>query len=145
MVYKKISTAKLVLLFLKRMKQSICGLNKHLEDSFSHAIKTVLQIGDVCIALRHVEGGETSGISGRSTIRPHSGTRGGLVPSTSGIQQLARPTSLIQAPRRHLSPIIRAERRPGVRSAPSHEIPSEELAMLDARRRMKGRRHKSVL
>ncbi|VBB32855.1 unnamed protein product [Acanthocheilonema viteae] len=104
-----------------------------------------LNVGDVCIALRHVESGETSGISGRGTIRPHSAARGGSVASTSGIQQFMRPTPLIQAPRRHLTSIIRAERRSGVRSAPPHEIPSEELALLDIRRRLRRRRHKSVL
>ncbi|KAK6114573.1 Ataxin-1 and HBP1 module (AXH) family protein [Brugia pahangi] len=104
-----------------------------------------LNVGDVCITLRHVEGGETSGTSVRSTIRPHSSSRGGSVPGTSGIQQFSRPASLVQATRQRLPPVIRAERRPGVRSAPSHEIPTEELALLDMRRRLKRRRHKSAL
>uniref|UniRef100_A0A0R3S5E6 AXH domain-containing protein n=1 Tax=Elaeophora elaphi TaxID=1147741 RepID=A0A0R3S5E6_9BILA len=104
-----------------------------------------LNVGDVCIALRHVEGGETSGISGRGTTRSHSGTRGGSVPSTSGIQQFSRPAPLIQALRRHPPSVIRTERRPGVRSAPSHETPTEELALLDIRRRLRRRRHKSAL
>lgn len=108
--------------------------------------RLVLQVGDVCIALRHVETGETSGTSGRSTVRSHPATRGGSVPSTSGIQQFSRPTPLIQAPTsRHLPSVIRAERRPGVRSAPSHELPFEELALIDIRRRLRRRRHKSVL
>uniref|UniRef100_A0A1I7VZM0 AXH domain-containing protein n=1 Tax=Loa loa TaxID=7209 RepID=A0A1I7VZM0_LOALO len=104
-----------------------------------------LNIGDVCIALRHIEGGETSGTSGRGTIRSHSGTRGGPMPGTSGIQQFSRPTPLIQAPRRRPPPVIRTERRPGVRSAPSHEMPTEELALLEIRRRLRRRRHKSAL
>lgn len=95
--------------------------------------------------MRHVEGGETSGTSVRGTIRPHSGTRGGSLPSTSGIQQFSRPAPLIQAPRRRVPPVFRAERRPGVRSAPSYEIPTEELALLDIRRRLRRRRHRSAL
>ncbi|KAM3720703.1 Ataxin-1 [Dirofilaria immitis] len=70
-----------------------------------------LNVGDVCIALRHVEGGETSGT--RGTIRSHSSTREESLPSTSGIQRLSRPATLIQAPRRRLPPVIRSERRPG--------------------------------
>ncbi|VDK82955.1 unnamed protein product, partial [Onchocerca ochengi] len=102
-----------------------------------------LNIGDVCIALRHVEGGETSGT--RGTIRSHSGSREESLPSTSGIQQLSRPSTLIQPSRRRRPSVIRSERRPGVRSAPSREIPTEELALLDVRRRLRRRRHKSAL
>ncbi|MCP9260371.1 hypothetical protein DINM_003729 [Dirofilaria immitis] len=81
-----------------------------------------LNVGDVCIALRHVEGGETS-----------------------GTRRLSRPATLIQAPRRRLPPVIRSERRPGIRSAPPHEAPAEELALLNRRRRLRRRRHKSAL
>uniref|UniRef100_A0A915Q7U2 AXH domain-containing protein n=1 Tax=Setaria digitata TaxID=48799 RepID=A0A915Q7U2_9BILA len=104
-----------------------------------------LNVGDVCVALRHVETGETSGTSGRGTVRPQSITREESEPSTSGIQHLLRPTSSTQPPRRRPPLIIRAERRPGVRSAPPHDIPTEELAILEMRRRLRRHRHKSTL
>lgn len=103
-------------------------------------IKTDLQVGDVCITLCHIEGGEVGGTS-RGTIP--SGSRGGAVPSSSGIQQLSRPTSLIQATCQRLT-VIHFERRSGVRSAPSNERPTEELALRDMHRRLMRRRNKSA-
>ncbi|VDK41314.1 unnamed protein product [Gongylonema pulchrum] len=92
-----------------------------------------LSVGDVCITLRHSERGEPSGTSS-SADRP----------GPSGLQHQQHSSSHSQQSSRRLSlPVIRVERRPGVKSAPPRESSSEEFALLDIRQYLRRRRRKS--